>query len=94
MKSSKLIGRSGQTLREQLRQAMLEQKAGITPTDESVPLVIEKEVDELPPMPEIPVITEEPKDQPTMGSALVGGPSLPLVKKKRKKKHVNIRKHK
>lgn len=89
LKSSKLIGRSGQTLREQLRQAMLEQKAGITPTDESVPLVVEKEIDELPPMPEISTTVEEPKVQSVIGSALKDGPSMPLVKKKRKKKQVS-----
>jgi ATP-dependent RNA helicase DHX37/DHR1 len=83
-----LIGRSGQTLREQLRQAMLEQKAGVTPSDDSVPLLVEKDIDELPPMPEITTIIEEPKEQTVIGSALKGGPILPLIKKKRKKKQV------
>lgn len=88
LKSSKLIGRSGQTLREQLRQAMLEQKAGVAITDETVPLLVEKEIDDLPPMPEIVYATEEPKDQPVVGSALAGG--LPLVMRKRKKKQSTI----
>jgi hypothetical protein len=68
---------------------MLEQKAGITPTDETVPLLVEKEVDALPPMPEIVYATETtPKDEPVVGSALKQGPGLPLVKRKRKKKQV------
>ncbi|KAF1796039.1 P-loop containing nucleoside triphosphate hydrolase protein [Mucor lusitanicus] len=88
LKSSKLIGRSGQTLREQLRQAMLEQKAGVAISDESVPLVVEKEIEELPPMPEIVYAAEAPKEQPVVGSALAGG--LPLVMRKRKKKQSTI----
>jgi ATP-dependent RNA helicase DHX37/DHR1 len=92
LKSSKLIGRSGQTLREQLRQAMLEQKAGITPSDETVPLIVEKEIEELPPMPEIVYSTEtSTKNEPVVGSALKQGPGLPLVKRKRKKKQVKIK---
>ncbi|KAI9361067.1 P-loop containing nucleoside triphosphate hydrolase protein [Pilaira anomala] len=92
LKSSKLIGRSGQTLREQLRQAMLEQKAGVAMTDESVPLVIERDVDELPPMPEIVYADTSATDQPVVGSALkqsVNG-GLPLTMRKRKKKHSTI----
>lgn len=68
---------------------MLEQKAGITPTDESVPLVVEKEIEELPPMPEIVYAADTTaKDEPVVGSALKQGPGLPLVKRKRKKKQV------
>lgn len=92
MKSSKLIGRSGQTLREQLRQAMLEQKAGVAITDESVPLLVEKDIDELPPMPEIVYADDaDSNDQPVVGSALKqNGVGLPLVKRKRKKKQSTI----
>ncbi|CAO3641577.1 unnamed protein product [Mucor hiemalis] len=92
LKSSKLIGRSGQTLREQLRQAMLEQKAGVAITDESVPLLVEKDIDELPPMPEIVYADDaESNDQPVVGSALKqNGVGLPLVKRKRKKKQSTI----
>lgn len=94
LKSSKLIGRSGQTLREQLRQAMLEQKAGVAISDESVPLVVEKEVEELPSMPEIVYANDgEKNDQPVVvvGSALKqNGVGLPLVKRKRKKKQSTI----
>ncbi|KAI9270879.1 P-loop containing nucleoside triphosphate hydrolase protein [Sporodiniella umbellata] len=88
LKSSKLIGRSGQTLREQLHQAMLEQKAGITPTNEDVPLLIEKDIETLPPMPEI--VYQAPKEETVvMGSALKQtGESL--VKRKRKKKQSTI----
>lgn len=87
-----MIGRSGQTLREQLRQAMLEQKAGVAISDESVPLVVEKEVEELPPMPEIVYADDaEKNDQPVIGSALKqNGVGLPLVKRKRKKKQSTI----
>ncbi|KAI8984745.1 P-loop containing nucleoside triphosphate hydrolase protein [Mycotypha africana] len=96
LKSSKLIGRSGQTLREQLHQAMLEQKAGLTP-DENIPLVIEKEVQE--PVVVMDVDVEQQQQQqpeqpqqaeikPVMGSALKG--ALPSMKRKRKKKHSTI----
>ncbi|CEG67264.1 Putative ATP-dependent RNA helicase DHX8 [Rhizopus microsporus] len=91
LKSSKLIGRSGQTLREKLHQAMLEQKAGLTPTTD-VPLIIEKDIESLPPMEE--VIFEkkdEKKDEPVVGSALKqDGSTLNLVKRKRKKKKSTI----
>ncbi|KAI8876009.1 P-loop containing nucleoside triphosphate hydrolase protein [Backusella circina FSU 941] len=94
LKSSKLIGRSGQTLREQLHQAMLEQKAGLEVTDESVPLFIEKEVDvDNVPMEILQSIQEVKKEQPVTGSALKqaeDGSSLPLVKRKRKKKKSTI----
>lgn len=94
LKSSKLIGRSGQTLREQLRQAMLEQKAGVALTDETVPLLVEKEIEELPPMPEIVYADDSAKiEQPVVGSALkqsTDGGGLPLVKRKRKKKQSTI----
>ena len=89
LKSSKLIGRSGQTLREQLKQAMLEQKAGIAISDETVPLMIEKDLDELPAM---EVVMEQIKEQdaPVVGSALKNTGGLPLVKRKRKKKQSTI----
>ncbi|KAF7727046.1 putative ATP-dependent RNA helicase DHR1 [Apophysomyces ossiformis] len=45
LKSSKLMGRRTQTLREQLRQAVLEQKAGLDTSDTTVPLFVEKEID-------------------------------------------------
>lgn len=94
LKSSKLIGRSGQTLREQLHQAMLEQKAGITPTNTDVPLLIEKDVETLPPMPEFVFEPKETKkEEPAVGSALkqtADGGSLNLVKRKRKKKKSTI----
>ncbi|KAI8640295.1 P-loop containing nucleoside triphosphate hydrolase protein [Parasitella parasitica] len=90
LKSSKLIGRSGQTLREQLRQAMLEQKAGVAMSDETVPLLVEKDSDELPPMPEIVYAAEAPKEQPVVGSALAAGGGLPPVMRKRKKKQSTI----
>lgn len=72
---------------------MLEQKAGIAMTDESVPLLIERDIDELPPMPEI-VYADNIADveQPTVGSALkqsVNG-GLPLTMRKRKKKQSTI----
>lgn len=67
---------------------MLEQKAGVAISDESVPLVVEKEIEELPPMPEIVYAAEAPKEQPVVGSALAGG--LPLVMRKRKKKQSTI----
>lgn len=92
LKSSKLIGRSGQTLREQLRQAMLEQKAGIAISDESVPLVIEKDIDELPPMPEMVYTDNTAAEEAVVGSALkqsVNG-GLPLTMRKRKKKQSTI----
>ncbi|CAO3702860.1 unnamed protein product [Rhizopus stolonifer] len=89
LKSSKLIGRSGQTLREQLHQAMLEQKAGLTQTNEDVPLLIEKDIDSLPPMPEI-VYQEKPaEDAPVVGSALKQTGEN-LIKRKRKKKQSTI----
>lgn len=71
---------------------MLEQKAGVAMTDESVPLVIERDVDELPPMPEIVYADTSATDQPVVGSALkqsVNG-GLPLTMRKRKKKHSTI----
>ncbi|RCH82417.1 putative ATP-dependent RNA helicase DHR1, partial [Rhizopus stolonifer] len=89
LKSSKLIGRSGQTLREQLHQAMLEQKAGMTQTNEDVPLLIEKDLDSLPPMPEI-VYQEKPAENaPVAGSALKQTGEN-LIKRKRKKKQSTI----
>ncbi|RCH91860.1 putative ATP-dependent RNA helicase DHR1 [Rhizopus azygosporus] len=91
LKSSKLIGRSGQTLREKLHQAMLEQKAGLTPTTD-VPLIIEKDIESLPPMEEVIFEKkEEKKDEPVVGSALKqDGSTLNLVKRKRKKKKSTI----
>lgn len=92
LKSSKLIGRSGQTLREQLRQAMLEQKAGIAMSDESVPLVIERDIEELPPMPEMVYTDNTATEEAVVGSALkqsVNG-GLPLTMRKRKKKQSTI----
>ncbi|KAG1177760.1 hypothetical protein G6F70_007089 [Rhizopus microsporus] len=91
LKSSKLIGRSGQTLREKLHQAMLEQKAGLTPTTD-VPLIIEKDIESLPPMEEVIFEKkEEKKDEPVIGSALKqDGSALNLVKRKRKKKKSTI----
>ncbi|ORE11706.1 P-loop containing nucleoside triphosphate hydrolase protein [Rhizopus microsporus var. microsporus] len=91
LKSSKLIGRSGQTLREKLHQAMLEQKAGLTPTTD-VPLIIEKDIESLPPIEEaIFEKKEEKKDEPVVGSALKqDGSTLNLVKRKRKKKKSTI----
>ncbi|RCH85352.1 putative ATP-dependent RNA helicase DHR1, partial [Rhizopus stolonifer] len=88
LKSSKLIGRSGQTLREQLRQAMLEQKAGVPLTNDDVPLVVEKEVEDLAPMPEMVYAEPTPVDQPVVGSALKAGTTL--IKRKRKKKQSTI----
>lgn len=70
---------------------MLEQKAGLTPTTD-VPLIIEKDIESLPPMEE--VIFEkkdEKKDEPVVGSALKqDGSTLNLVKRKRKKKKSTI----
>jgi ATP-dependent RNA helicase DHX37/DHR1 len=94
LKSSKLIGRSGQTLREQLHQAMLEQKAGVEATDETVPLYVEKEVDvDNVPMEIMQSIQQVAKEQPVTGSALKqaeDGSALLLVKRKRKKKKSTI----
>ncbi|KAI8069700.1 P-loop containing nucleoside triphosphate hydrolase protein [Gongronella butleri] len=96
LKSSKLIGRSAQTLREQLKQAMLEQKAGISRDDDddelARPLVVEKEVNEedfdmsvfQAPEPAVPA------DAPALvGSALKQGTG-PMVLKKRKRKKSTI----
>lgn len=46
LKSSKNIGRSKQTMREQLKQAVLEEKAGLKISNDDVPLLVEHEVDE------------------------------------------------
>ncbi|KAI7902923.1 P-loop containing nucleoside triphosphate hydrolase protein [Cokeromyces recurvatus] len=91
LKSSKLIGRSGQTLREQLKQTLMEQKAGLTPTHTDVPLLIEKEVEEKPELFEINKEQQQQTIQTSiMGSALKDGPNMPLVKRKRKKKKSTI----
>lgn len=70
---------------------MLEQKAGLTPTTD-VPLIIEKDIESLPPMEEVIFEKkEEKKDEPVIGSALKqDGSALNLVKRKRKKKKSTI----
>ena len=103
MRSSKTIGRPKQSAREQLRQAFLEQKAGVNITDTSnARLVVEKEIQEeendnqTPMIATLPSNNTKPKQaqsQPTpvVGSALKqtdGTPTMPLTKRKRKKKQV------
>ncbi|KAI9482833.1 MAG: P-loop containing nucleoside triphosphate hydrolase protein, partial [Benjaminiella poitrasii] len=95
LKSSKLLGRSGQTLREQLKQTLMEQKAGMTPTHTDVPLLIEKEVEETPEVFEAALSQHQQESSettaaPVMGSALKNGPNMLLVKRKRKKKKSTI----
>ncbi|KAI8391758.1 P-loop containing nucleoside triphosphate hydrolase protein [Radiomyces spectabilis] len=101
LKSSKLIGRSGQTLREQLHQAMLEQKAGVPVTHSDVPLFVEKEVSEELPAElstaavqmTVPDSAETAKTEVVAGSALkqtADGAAPSLVKRKRKKKKSTI----
>ncbi|ORX57538.1 P-loop containing nucleoside triphosphate hydrolase protein [Hesseltinella vesiculosa] len=96
LKSSKMIGRPAQTLREQLKQAMLEQKAGIHTNDNpDLPLMVETEVDEdqldltmfQPATPADPAPATAPAL--AVGSALKDG-AMPLIKKKRKKKKSTI----
>ncbi|KAG0164076.1 putative ATP-dependent RNA helicase DHR1 [Apophysomyces sp. BC1034] len=88
LKSSKLMGRRTQTMREQLKQAMLEQKAGLSATDSAVPLFVEKEIN--PDMEmvfteqmtaEVPAPEEPAVEAPVVGSALRktgDGPDMPL----------------
>ncbi|KAI9304037.1 P-loop containing nucleoside triphosphate hydrolase protein [Cunninghamella echinulata] len=104
LKSSKLIGRPAQTLREQLKQAMLEKKAGIIKedgeNDQDLRLFVEKEVNDSdfdvtvyqPPSTTQKDTTETDTTSSTtlIGSALKSGPDTPLVKKKRKKKKSTI----
>ncbi|KAI9317711.1 P-loop containing nucleoside triphosphate hydrolase protein [Dichotomocladium elegans] len=107
LKSSKNIGRPAQTLREQLRQAMLERKTGIKISDSGAEsrLFVEKEVDEedamvmeaAPPAPApAPASAPQsaPKPTPIVGSALKqsaeGVPTIPLTKRRRKKKQSTI----
>ncbi|KAI7868564.1 P-loop containing nucleoside triphosphate hydrolase protein [Spinellus fusiger] len=100
LKSSKLIGRSGQTLREKLRQTLLEQKAGMDTSEKDIRLVVETEVDEedvetmevLAAFNTFHASVETPVPS-QFGSALrqtTEGPALPLVKRKRKKKASTI----
>ncbi|KAI8986924.1 P-loop containing nucleoside triphosphate hydrolase protein [Pilobolus umbonatus] len=92
LKSSKLIGRSRQTLKEQLHQARLEEKAGVEISDTTVPLLVEKEidVDSLPPMPEFTQQVEAKENM--IGSALKQSEdgAVPLTMRKRKKKKSTI----
>ncbi|KAL0088354.1 P-loop containing nucleoside triphosphate hydrolase protein [Phycomyces blakesleeanus] len=106
LKSSKLIGRSAQTLREKLRQSMLEQKAGMDVTNTDIRLVVEKEIDDeemeafsaasLAQM-EIQAKADAEAaaaaENSNFGSALKkteDGPAVSLVKRKRKKKKSTI----
>lgn len=98
LRSSKTIGRPKQSAREQLRQAFLEQKAGVNITDTSnARLFVEKEIEEE----ETSAIAsssnnkatkpQQPQSTPVVGSALKqtdGTPAMPLTKRKRKKKQV------
>ncbi|OBZ89764.1 putative ATP-dependent RNA helicase DHR1 [Choanephora cucurbitarum] len=94
LKSSKLIGRSGQTLREQLRQSIMEQKAGIPLTNTDVPLVVEKEIDEKEEQEAMASIFSQSQaatsttTTPVVGSALKAGTTM--IKRKRKKKQSTI----
>ncbi|KAI8097439.1 P-loop containing nucleoside triphosphate hydrolase protein [Halteromyces radiatus] len=106
LKSSKLIGRPAQTLREQLKQAMLEKKAGIQGSDDDnddLRLYVEKDVQDAEfdvtpyqqPNLDVSTATEPVSNESSaiVGSALKNGTAAPLVMKKRKKKKSTIPKH-
>ncbi|ORZ21480.1 P-loop containing nucleoside triphosphate hydrolase protein [Absidia repens] len=106
LKSSKLIGRPAQTLREQLKQAVLERKAGVKGSDDEdddrLRLYVEKDVkddefDVTPYQPPTTTTASTEDDSATAaestsmaGSALKNGTGPPLVMKKRKKKKSTI----
>lgn len=104
LQSSKNIGRPRQTVREQLRQALLEQKAGISSNKhEEVRLFVEKEVDDEMLQKQFSenksdnattsAPAQAPMSTPVVGSALQqtpDGPAISLTKRKRKKKKVKL----